>query len=181
MKDPITNNKIENWKKGFLSEDLKTVQRSADNLVEIGGDSVVKYLIGLLEIEHVKKRNIVALALRDLKENKAIEPLLKSIFKPENKNNNGTMVYALQELNCKDKLVDIFKILFFQGYESKLLAYNILDEQTFEFSKDDLNEIQRMWKEYNRNTDKDEETIKIVKDAYDGYIEYLNEKNKPSS
>ena len=175
MKDPIPNNKIENWKNDFHSDDLKVVQKSADNLVKNGGDNVVKFLIGLLELNHAEKRNIVALALRDLKDNQAIEPLLKSIFKSENKNNNGTMVYALQELNCKDKLIDIFKILFFQGYESKLLAYNILNEQTFEFRKDDLIEIQKMWKEYNRNPDENEETIKMVQDAYEGYIEYLEE------
>ena len=175
MKDSVTNSKIENWKKDFLSNDLKTVQKSADNLVKIGGDNVVKFLIGLLELQHVEKRNIVALALRDLKNNKAIEPILKSIFKSENKNYNGTMVYTLQELNCKNKLVEIFKILFFQGYEAKLLAYNILDEQIFEFKKNDLIEIQKMWKEYNLNPDKNEETIKMVKDAYEGYIEYLNE------
>jgi hypothetical protein len=40
----------------------------------------------------------------------------------------------------KDR-IDIFKILFFETYESKISAYAILDDQVFTFKKDDLLQI----------------------------------------
>jgi len=108
-------------------------------------------LINLLESENPSTRNTSALKLRVLKDNRAIEPLLKAIFKVENKEDNGTLVYALQTLDCKHKLVELFKVLFYQGYEAKVMAHQILDEQIFEFTKNDLLEIRKMWKAINQN------------------------------
>lgn len=120
------------------------------------------------------------MALRELEDNNAIEPLLKAIFKPANKNNNGTLVYALEKMDCTHKLVELFRILFYQSYEAKLMACRILDKQIFEFHRDDLREIQRMWKKENQNTEKvndfeDEKTYLMMQNAYEGFIEYLKE------
>lgn len=169
---------IEDLKRGIVSEDYENAKKSAENLVKIGGDGVLEFLIGLLELAKPEIRNRAALALREIENNRAIEPLLKSILKPENKNYNGTMVYALQKLDCKYKLVEIFKILFSQGYEAKIGAYSILDRQVFEFSRDDLKEIQEMWKDYNLNPEKgegfdNEKTKLMMQEAYDGFMEYI--------
>lgn len=186
MKEINPHSKIENWKEGMLSDDWNTVLKSRDNLVKIGGKDVAEFLIGLLESKKPTIRNGAALALHDLKNNEAIEPILSSIFKLENKNYNGTMVYALENLDCKDKLVEIFKILFYHGYESKMGAYTILSEQFFEFNKSDLEEIQRMWKECSQNPNRgegfdNEETKLIMKDAYEGFLEYLKEESNSAA
>lgn len=186
MKETNSNSEIENWKAEIQSADSRIALNAADNLGKIGGDNIVKFLIELLESNDAKIRNAAALSLRETKDNRAIQPLLKSIFKPENRNYNGTMVYALQTLDCKNQLVELFKILFYESYESKMGAYTILDEQVFEFSREDLIEIERMWKECNDKPEKvngfdDEETILMMKGAYEGFIEYLEGENKPSS
>jgi hypothetical protein len=111
------------------------------------GDIGFDILINSLESEDVGLRNRVALALRKKKDNGAVDPLLKAILSPENRDYNGTMVYALQTLNCQYKLVELFQILFYESYESKMMAYMILEEQIFEFSQADLFEIQKMWQD----------------------------------
>ena len=70
------------------------------------------HLIKLIESEDPIVRNAAALKLKDLKDDRAIVPLLNSIFK--NRNFNGTMVYALESLNCEKHFINIFKIYIFQ-------------------------------------------------------------------
>jgi len=138
---------IEKWKIELQSKDWEIVSVAAENLAKRGGDIGFDILINSLESEDVGLRNRVALALRKKKDNGAVDPLLKAILSPENRDYNGTMVYALQILNCQYKLVELFQILFYESYESKMMAYMILEEQIFEFSQADLFEIQKMWQD----------------------------------
>ncbi len=39
------------------------------------------------------------------------------------------MVFALESLDCSQKLKEIFRILFYESYESKLSADAILNDQ----------------------------------------------------
>ncbi|MFK8006397.1 MAG: hypothetical protein AB8H03_08505 [Saprospiraceae bacterium] len=133
-------------------------------------------LLKLIDSKNAEIRDATALKLKDLKNDRAIEPLLNSIFR--NRNFNGTMVYALGSLNCEEHLVNIFRILFYEGYEAKLGAYSILSEQSFKFSQDELLNIQKMWKECIANPTKYEgfsnkEIIMMMEDAYIGFMEYL--------
>ena len=153
---------------------------ATDQLVAIGGEEIIDYFISLLQSDNPSLRNCVALGLRDLKANRAIEPLLAAISKPENLNYNGTMVYALQTMDCKDKLVEIFKILFYQGWEAKQMASMILNEQIFEFSRQDLFEIHRMWKNCKQHPETcpcfdHEKTRRLMEANYEGFISYLKE------
>lgn len=186
MKISNSNSEIENWKKEIQSEDWTVALNAANNLGNIGGDNIINFLIKLLESDHVSIRNAAALSIRATKDSRAIEPLLKSIFEPNNREYNGTMVYALQALECKNQLVALFKILFYESYECKMGAYLILDEQIFKFNQEDLIKIQKMWNECNEQPNiaigfDDDETLLMMKDAYDGFMEYLNKNDKPSS
>ena len=154
MNHPNKNIEVENLKKEVFSDDWETVKAAAKRLGEIGGVDVVDFLISLLELDDSSIRNRAALALEQIEDSRAVEPLLKSIFKPENHNYNGTMVFALESLNCKTKLVEIFKILFYETYEAKISAYSILDDQIFEFNRDDLLQVQKMWEECNAEPEK---------------------------
>jgi hypothetical protein len=134
------------------------------------------HLIKLIESEDPIVRNAAALKLKDLKDDRAIVPLLNSIFK--NRNFNGTMVYALESLNCEKHFINIFKILFHEGYEAKIAANSILNEQVFEFTQEDLFCIQSMWKDCILNPKEYEgfgnkETRSMMEDNYDGFMKYL--------
>jgi hypothetical protein len=135
-----------------------------------------EHLIKLIESEDPIVRNAAALKLKDLKDDRAIVPLLNSIFK--NRNFNGTMVYALESLNCEKHFINIFKILFHEGYEAKIAANSILNEQVFEFTQEDLFCIQSMWKDCILNPKEYEgfgnkETRSMMEDNYDGFMKYL--------
>jgi hypothetical protein len=125
----------------------------------------------------------------DNKFNDALEPLLRSITKEENRNARGTMVYALQELDCTDKLKELFDILFTatKNAEVQTGILTVLDGQEFEFTKDDLREIQKKWEILKEDWDelngikkgevKDYEIDKnVVQTFVDGYVSYLETK-----
>ena len=121
--------KISKLKKDVFLEDWETVKSSVSELAAIGGEEVVIFLISLLEQKESGIRNRAALALEELKDNRAVDPLIKAIGKKENHNYNGTMVFALESLDCSKKIVEVFRILFEETYESKVSANAILEDQ----------------------------------------------------
>jgi HEAT repeat protein len=149
MTDDNSIEEINQLKKNIFSNNWETVKASGDRLGKIGGKDVTDFLISLLASDNPGIRNTAALALEDIKDNIALDPLLAAIFKKENHNYNGTMVFALQSLDCSKNLKDIFRILFYETHESKISAYAILCDQTFEFTTQDLTEIQQMWNDCN--------------------------------
>jgi len=178
MTDDKLNIEFEKLKQDVFSDDWELVKSSADRLGQIGGDEVVDFLISLIALDNSGIRNRAALALEDIKDNRALEPLLTAIFKKENHNYNGTMVFALESLDCSKKLKEIFRILFYETYESKISAYAILTDQIFDFTKDDLLEIKNMWEDCKQNPDKcpcydDIETREMMQDAVNGFMSYL--------
>jgi hypothetical protein len=167
---------IEQLKKNMFSEDWELVKSSAYKLGEIGGNEITDFLISLLDLDNSGIRNRAALALEQIGDNKAVEPLFKSIFK--NHNYNGTMVFALESLDCSKHLKDLFKILFFEAYEAKMSAMAILDKQIFEFTSQDLMEISDMWEECKLYPEKcpeieDDDVRKGMQDSINGFMEYL--------
>ncbi|MBX2965949.1 MAG: hypothetical protein KF845_07370 [Cyclobacteriaceae bacterium] len=177
---------IEKLKTGIFSDDWDKMKESSNRLFEIGGQENVDYLIGLLDQSNPLVRNAVALTFMDNKFNDALEPLLKSIIKEENRNARGTMVYALEELDCKNKLKELFDILFTAAKNAEVQTgiLTVLDEQEFEFTKDDLIEIQEKWERLkddwnelngiNKGKVKDYEIDKeTIQNFVDGYVSYL--------
>jgi|JI7StandDraft_1071085.scaffolds.fasta_scaffold407577_2 hypothetical protein len=131
-------------------------------------------LIKILASSSPKIRNRVALKLKDLKYNQAVKPLLSAIFKKGNRHYNGTLVYALQDLDCSHYLKEIFQILFFEGYEAKYMAYQILYNQEFIFTKKDLLKIQKTYQEFSKIAPRnDDETNEMILATFEGFISYL--------
>ncbi|WP_162426348.1 HEAT repeat domain-containing protein [Pontibacter pudoricolor] len=165
-------------KQEILSQDWGRAREAAYRLGEIGGDEVLTFLIQLLNSKDPILRNCAALALKDIQDNKAVEPLLEAIFKKENHNYNGTLVFALEGLDCSQKLKEIFKILFYESYEAKISAYSILSKQEFEFTAEDLHEVKKMWEDIKQHPEKCpnyeyEEVPEMIQDAVEGYMGYL--------
>lgn len=186
MTDDKLKIEFEQLKKDVFSDDWELVKSSADRLGQIGGDEVIEFLISLISLDNSGIRNRAALALENIKDNRALEPLLTAIFKKENHNYNGTMVFALESFDCSQKLKEIFRILFYETYESKISAYSILNDQIFDFTKDDLHEIQKMWDDCKLHPEKcpyidDLETRQMMQNAVDGYMSYLKPKRKTTN
>ncbi|MEQ6165678.1 HEAT repeat domain-containing protein [Ekhidna sp. MALMAid0563] len=163
---------------GTPSEQMEVV----DELVASNNERAAELFIELLESTDPQVRNSVALGIYELKPPTALEPLLTAIFKPENHNYNGTLVYALEQLDCTNKLKDVFRILFYESYEAKMSAYAILDKQIFEFTRTELQEIQAMWNDLLDNPEKcpgfnSDDTKEMIEVSVEGFMGYLNGKN----
>ena len=174
--EKIMTDNIEQLKKNMFSDDWEMVKSSADKLGEIGGDEITDFLISLLKLDNSEIRDRAALALEQIGDNKAVEPLFESIFK--NHNYNGTMVFALESLDCSKHLTDLFKILFSEAYEAKISAMTILNTQIFEFTSQDLMNINKMWEDCKLHPEKcpeieNEKVRKEMQESVDGFMEYL--------
>ena len=174
-------NKIQQLKTDLYSDDHRTSLLASDELVKIGGQDIVDFFISLLDQDKSKMRNIAALGLHDIADNQALTPLLKAINKPSNKNSNGTMAYALESLDCSEKLNEIFDLLFYGDAEVKMAATSILNNQDFHFTSDDLNKIEVKWNDLKRHPDKSQ-FFDEYKDTIEYFIDiYLNNKKKPKA
>ncbi len=88
----------------------------------------IQSLIQDLESSSWSIRDKAAIALMDLGDERAIQPLLCAIAKPENANHRGTLVYALSAFNCEafvEKLVDL---VLTGNFEVSTGAFAIIEE-----------------------------------------------------
>ncbi len=178
-RETTSEQEIEILKNNIFSDDWELVKSSADKLGEIGGVEITDFLISLLKSENPGIRNRAALALEQIKDNRAVEPLLEAIFKKEIHNYNGTMVFALESLDCSKYLKEIFRILLFESYEAKISAEAILCVQDFDIKLEDLLEVKAMWEICNSHPEKcvgydDEETRNMMREAVEAYLSLLN-------
>jgi len=78
--------------------------------------------------------NHIALLLSDLKYDKAVPFLIKKIMSKEAYSDNGTLVYALENLDCRKYFIFIIKIICEMEYEARLGAYEIVQEVSKEIN-----------------------------------------------
>ena len=165
-------------KTDFFSPDSAVALVAADKLGEIGGDEVLNFLIQVLKSPNALQRNSAALVLREIGDNRAAEPLWQEILNPRNRNQRATMVYALERLDCSQKLPELFDLLFYGSYEARMYAGTILEEQDFEFSEADLHTIQSKWDDLQQHPEKcpDFEDSKNDSQHFvEGFVSYLND------
>jgi hypothetical protein len=180
LKKDINQEEIEVLKSNMFSNDWELVCDSANKLGKFGGREITDFLISLLENENSGIRDRASLALEEIGDNKALKPLLRAIFNKQNKIHSGTMVFALESLDCSKHLKDIYKILFYFAYECKMGAMSILETQIFDFTKQDLIEIKEMWENCLLNPETcpeiENEKVKIeMQESVDAFISYLKD------
>ena len=120
-------------------------ERAIDKIVEICRTSnendfgyITNYLLKLIsETNDPCIRNMVALIFMDLRFDDAVPTLIALINNPNNKNCRGTLIYALESLNCADQIKHIIYILFEGNYECKWNLYSLIQEKIGEMSTED--------------------------------------------
>lgn len=85
-------------------------------------------------------RNTTAIILSDLKCDKAVEILVELIDAPQNRNNRGALIYALEGLNCENVLKNLIHLFFDGNYEVKWNMYHLLKEKFKSMSDADQTE-----------------------------------------
>ncbi len=161
-------NDIQAWENDIIDS---KILRKADL------ENIVNLIIDKLNSLDGQGRYIASHLILTFKIDSAKDRLIQRILDNDTMNNNGTMTYALGHLDCRNNLVDVFKILATQSYESKCHAYNILCEQQFEFTENDIQEMKTIlkWVELNKEGNQifDLETLEMIQEAYEGFELYL--------
>lgn len=142
MNEPLD---IAHLKSDFLSGDDQLARRASDQLATKVGDDGRDFLISSLGASNSRIRDLAALGIHESKDQRALKPLLRAIFDPQNKNYTGTLVFALEALDCTAHLQEVFDILFYQSYEAKMGAADILSEQSFIVDSGAIQSIMKKW------------------------------------
>lgn len=74
------------------------------------------------------KRNTVALVLSSLKCNKAVTTIIKLLKNESESKYIGTLVYALQNLECHQYLEQIFHLIYIGNYEVRRNMFDLLEQ-----------------------------------------------------
>ncbi len=177
MRNELTYEQVKNL--FYNSSEWENDLIESKTLEAISRQKSIQLIINKLDSKDAAIRYIASHMIIEFKIEEAKQKLIERIKDSETLNYNGTMTYALEHLNCQHNLKDIFEILATQSYESKIHAYNILIEQQFEFTKEDIFEMEALLKKVEQNKIKnqifDQETFEMVQDGYEGFREYLNE------
>ena len=104
----MTDNKqIEKLKQDIYSEDWKIRWDAMLQLSSVDGDDIFNFFVSLLDSNNANTRNIGANGLMHMEDNRALQPLLKAIFKPENNKNVASLVSALHFIDCRHILKEL--------------------------------------------------------------------------
>ena len=147
-------NELKELRKQICSDDGDARLKASDKLASIGGGKVLDILIPLLKSENAGIRNAAALSLREIGDNRSVKPLVKAITNPKNKNNRGTLVYALEKLDCSKLLSTLVELALCDSYEVQNHALTIISEQSFKTTKKEIIILRQMIKKYLKKKNK---------------------------
>ncbi len=128
----------------IISTDGEERLRAADRLASIGGDEAFNILIPVLNNKNTGIRDAAALSLRAIGNSKAVPYLVKAIRNSKDKKNCGTLVYALEKLDCSKLLLLLVKLALHGSFEVQNHALTILFEQSFKTSRGEIAKAKNM-------------------------------------
>lgn len=106
-----------------LYKAIKTI--NIDNLSEPDKFELLKIFI---VTQDVLVRDHLAFIFSDLRFNEAVPFIISRINEQSSLNNNGSLVYSLDNLDTAGYFLDIIKIICDHGYEARLQAYELIEK-----------------------------------------------------
>lgn len=119
---------------------------AADAIAANSGNCHLGELLELLRSHSAPTRNAAAIALRQIGDNRAVEPLFAAIQTPANLQDRSTLVYALEHLNCSGHFQDVFLLVLSDKADVRLAAANIFFSQGFFVDEEDLTKARQLLK-----------------------------------
>jgi len=86
-------------------------------------------IVDALSSKSPNERNRAAIALMDIADSRAIEPLVQAIEKKSNRNCRGSLIYALSAFDCEGRFFQLFTWVLEGGYEASIEALSIIRDQ----------------------------------------------------
>ena len=142
-------------KQEIYSEDWETCKRAVDRLAEINSDESTSILLDMLKSNDAQVRNLAAVGMRTTRNQKYLVPLLKRISQLGTKGQIGSLVYALENLDCSRNLFDIAYMNLNAGtnMEVKHSTTVILNEQSFILTQTELKDLKELLEKYHFTID----------------------------
>ncbi len=135
------------------SDDWEAARSAADALADYGAVAL-PVLLPLLRSESAHTRSAVALALRAIADDTAVEPLVQAIRDPLPAGRRGTLVYALETHDCSAYFPFLFELVLSDTFEVQNHALTLLHEQQFWYDMSDLEIAQAQLEAYIRRQDR---------------------------
>ena len=155
-------------------DDRDISEAASKALVASKDASVVDHLIELLKSRQHYIQNRAAGALRDIGDDRAIEPLIAAIKLPTNQGYNGSFIYALQTLDCKHLFSFLFDLVIEGDYEVRCMSLMILEEQEFEVTPTDFTEAKNKLDTYMSRKDLRPEDEHCMQELHTVFVNISN-------
>lgn len=168
---------FEKLKRDFFSEDSDLAWETHEKLAKIGGEKVIKFLIPLLKSKDGGIRNCAGLALGQIGDKRAIEPLVKAIKNPKNRDNRGSLVHALADLDCSHLFLFMIELALYGNFEVRSHALIILDKQTFKITNKEIETAKSMVMKYAESERKSKDYEVLLDEIWE-YIEKAEKRKK---
>ena len=150
----------------------------SDSLAHIGGEEVVKKMIDLLKDDNLEVRYLASRTLGKCDDrDESLEALLEAINDKSNKSIQGDLAEYLDEYDCSDKFVPIFKLYLFGSLKTSAMAKEILDFEEFNITPRVIKKADKAWNHYQNNVKQDEafELQKVEVEEFLGELKALFE------
>ncbi len=128
--------------------------------------SQIDELLRLVTSKDASVRDGAALELRDLAESGVsvpVEPFFTAIEDPANRDHRGTLVYALQAMDCSQQFARLFDLALDGSYEVSMHAYAILSEQPMAVTPDMMKDAQAKLSAFTPTSRMTEEDVVLMK------------------
>ncbi len=148
----------------LLSDDDSLVLAAARTIAAVDRAAACDRLIPFLTSPKRLTRTAAALALRDLADTTTVEPLIAAIKQLQPYEGRETLVYALQTVDCSAHFRFLFSLALNGTYVEQNHALDILFEQEFWYTLDDLTEAQAELDAYAARSDRPADTQLLIDD-----------------
>jgi hypothetical protein len=137
---------INKLKQKINSDDWEICRSAVVRLAEINSEESTTILLDMLKSDDAEIRNLAAVAMRDTRNQKYLTPLIKRINDLGPKGKIGTLVYALEFLDCSRNLYDIANLNLNAGTNMEIRHSTtvILNEQSFTLTNAELEKVKKL-------------------------------------
>ena len=123
----------------LISPDYQQAQRAMAEIIHEPTPEAVRMICELLSSRDASVRARAASIVRELRMQEALPFLLDAIRDKRNEGNRGSLVYALQKLDCRAQFSFLFELVTTaNNYEIESHALSILSGQVFDVTAQDL-------------------------------------------
>lgn len=148
----------------LLSDDGSLALDAAQAIAAADPAAARDRLVPFLTSSKRLARNAAALALRDLADDTTVEPLIAAIQQLHPYEDRETLAYALQTVDCSAHLRFLFTLVLNGTYVEQNHALDILFDQEFWYTQEDLTEMHTELDAYAARTDRPPDTQLLIDD-----------------